>query len=167
MAGMGRLAGRTIVLISHNHRAADESGFRMIVQYASLKIERARQAQVIVVKKTYVFAFAVQETDIPRAGHALVSLKANMPDTFQPPTNRCRFIRRSIIDHDDFDVRAGVARALDSFRQQMRPPVCRDNDAGLDHLLIAFPAGDKIYVERIVLKIKLTEKDYGMIGDLD
>jgi len=31
----------------------------------------------------------------------------------------------------------------------------------------AFPAGDKIYVERIVLKIKLTEKDYGMIGDLD
>jgi hypothetical protein len=58
----------------------------------------------------------------------LISLNAQVLDSVQLATNTGSFIRRGVIDNDDFDIDACSKGALDRPRQQLRPAVGGNDD---------------------------------------
>jgi hypothetical protein len=109
-------AGGLIILIDHDHRAANKADFRVGLKRFDLNIERAWHPQVIIVQERDVLSAAREDTKVARASDALISFYAKVLYTGQVSADFGRLVGGSIVNDYDFDIRARGVRALDRAR---------------------------------------------------
>lgn len=124
---------RAALLVTVQRSAVNHSGLRTRHKRFDLHIYGIGEPDVIIVKKTYVWGTAGDDTNVPRAAGPQSPMEANVPNIIPALADLGRLISGSVIDNYDLNVAPGTARALDRAREMRAAVACGDDNADLWH----------------------------------
>jgi hypothetical protein len=81
-----------VILIGHDHGAADKTSRRVLIEQVSLQVQRSGDSHIVVIEKRNVRRAAFEDSDVARARDALIPFHANVVNAGKPLTDVSGFI---------------------------------------------------------------------------
>src|SRR5678816_69715 len=111
---------RSLSLLVHAVRlTVDHSGMLVFLEQFDLTIDRTTQAQIVVVQKGYVFAFARQQSNVASACNALLAFDTHISDSRQLVGDAAGLITGGIIDNNHFNISSRLKRAFNRATEKL------------------------------------------------